>query len=158
MYNISCTCSFSQASCSSFHCWFHFFPCSSFCARCCNFSKKLLLLMVIHEDENTHIDVIVENSYHVGRCEKSKLRHLFRISNVSDDSWILMSLLSNFCVIFWHYPNSTTRLKVWNFSFHLLLHFMFAAFPNVGLIVDNFIHQRREMTTCTIGFKVLSPN
>jgi hypothetical protein len=42
--------------------------------------------MVTHEDENTHVNVPVENSYHVGKCEKSKLRHLLRISNVSDDS------------------------------------------------------------------------
>jgi len=42
-----------------------------------NFSKKLLLLMVTREDENTHVDVSVGNSYHVGRCEKNKLHHLF---------------------------------------------------------------------------------
>jgi hypothetical protein len=33
--------------------------------------------MVTHEDENTHVDVSVDNSYHVGRCENNKLHHLF---------------------------------------------------------------------------------
>jgi hypothetical protein len=42
--------------------------------------------MVIHEGENTHVDVTFENSYHVGRCEKGKFCHLFTVNNVSDDS------------------------------------------------------------------------
>jgi hypothetical protein len=35
---------------------------------------------------------------------------------------------------------------------------MFRAFPNLGLIVDISVYERKEMATWTIGFKVLSPN